>query len=108
MQRPEFDSDGYSLIVRPEPVFFTSRTPSQKKRVFYHLKFGVLLMKLNKKIAAGVALVSASVGSAMAAVPADVTTALGDAKTDAAAVAGLFLIAIIAIAAFKLMQRGAS
>ncbi|WAR42980.1 major capsid protein [Methylomonas rapida] len=108
MQVPEFDSDGYSLIVRPDPVLFTPCTPTQKKRGFYQSQLGVLLMKLNKKIAAGTALVSASIGSAFAAVPADVSTALEDAKTDASTVAGLFLIAIIAIAAFKLMQRGAS
>lgn len=108
MQRPEFDADGYSLIVRPDPVLFTPRTPTQKKRGFFQSYLGVLLMKLNKKIAAATALVSASIGSAFAAVPADVSTALADAKTDASTVAGLFLIAIIAIAAFKLMQRGAS
>lgn len=44
-------------------------------------------------------------GSAMAAVPADVTTALGDAKTDSLVVAGLALVVIIAIAAFKFMRR---
>lgn len=43
---------------------------------------------------------------AYAAVPAEVTTALGDMKTDALAVAGLVLVAIIAIAAFKFMRKG--
>lgn len=43
---------------------------------------------------------------ALAAVPAEVTTALGDMKTDALAVAGLVLVAIIAIAAFKFMRKG--
>lgn len=45
-------------------------------------------------------------GNAMAAVPAEVTTALGDAKTDTLAVAGLSLVIIIAVAAFKYMRRG--
>jgi hypothetical protein len=45
-------------------------------------------------------------GNAMAAVPTEVTTALTDAKTDALAVAGLSLVIIIAIAAFKYMRRG--
>ncbi len=40
-----------------------------------------------------------------AAVPAEVTTALGDAKTDSLAVAGLALVVIIAIAAFKYMRK---
>lgn len=65
------------------------------------------MKNLKQKILASVALLTGSVTSAMAAVPAEVTTALTDAKTDAVVVAGLFLVAIIAIAAFKLMQRGA-
>lgn len=48
----------------------------------------------------------ASTGSAFAAVPAEVTTALGDAKVDGMAVAGLVLVAVIAMYAFKLMRRG--
>lgn len=45
-------------------------------------------------------------GSAFAAVPVDVTTALTDAKADGISVAGLVLIAVIAMYAFKLMRRG--
>lgn len=45
-------------------------------------------------------------GAAHAAVPAEVTTALETMKDDAVAVAGLVLIAIIAVAAFKFMRRG--
>lgn len=59
-----------------------------------------------KKIAAAGAALVGSVGSAMAAVPADVSTALTDAKADALTVAGLALIVIIGIAAFKYMRRG--
>ncbi len=44
-------------------------------------------------------------GQAYAAVPADVTTALEDAKTDAMTVGGLVLVVIIAIAAFKFIRR---
>lgn len=44
-------------------------------------------------------------GSAFAAVPADVTTAMTDAKADSLTVAGLALIIIIAIAAFKYMKK---
>lgn len=43
-----------------------------------------------------------------AAVPADVTTAMADMQADAVAVATVFLVAIIALAAFKLMRRGAN
>lgn len=45
-------------------------------------------------------------GNAMAAVPADVATALSDAKTDGIVVATAVLIAIVAIYAFKLMRKG--
>lgn len=44
--------------------------------------------------------------SAFAAVPVEVTTALTDAKTDGVSVAGLVLVAVIAMYAFKLMRRG--
>jgi len=45
-------------------------------------------------------------GSAMAAVPTEVSTALGDMKADALTVAGLVLVAIIAIAGVKFIRRG--
>jgi hypothetical protein len=61
---------------------------------------------MKKKLAALAALPAVSIGSAMAAVPADVSTALTDAKADALVVAGLALIVIIGIAAFKYMRRG--
>lgn len=44
-------------------------------------------------------------GNAMAAVPTEVSTALSDAKADGVTVAGLVLVVIIAIAAFKFIQR---
>ena len=46
--------------------------------------------------------------SAMAEVPAAVTTALGDAKTDAVMVAGLVIAIVVAVAAFKFMKRAIS
>lgn len=56
-----------------------------------------------KKIGSVVALAPLS---AFAAVPTEVTTALGDMKTDGLTVAAAFLVAVIAIAAFKLMRQG--
>lgn len=54
------------------------------------------------KYVAGLGLVSFN---AMAAVPASVTTAMGDALTDSLAVGALALIVIISIAALKYMRR---
>lgn len=55
------------------------------------------------------ALVSAGLlaagGSAFAAVPAEVTTALTDMKADGLVVAGAVLVAVIAVAAFKFIRR---
>ena len=44
--------------------------------------------------------------SAMAAVPAEVTTALADLKTDGLVVAGVVLAAIVGIFAFKFIRKG--
>lgn len=62
-------------------------------------------MQLNKKLAALGTSLSVVGGNALAAVPAEVTTAMTDAKADSLTVAGLALIIIIAIAAFKYMKR---
>jgi len=59
----------------------------------------------SKAVVVGTSLTAAA-GSALAAVPTDVATALADAKTDSLAVAGLGLIIIVGIAAFKYMRRG--
>lgn len=48
----------------------------------------------------------APLASAFAAVPTEITTALGDMKTDALAVASLVLVAVIAVAAIKFMRKG--
>lgn len=44
--------------------------------------------------------------SVYAAVPVEVTTELATMKTDALTVAGLVLVAIIAVVAFKFMRKG--
>lgn len=44
--------------------------------------------------------------SVHAAVPTEVTTAMEAMKADALTVAGLVLVAIIAVAAFKFMRKG--
>ena len=63
-----------------------------------------------KSLSARLALVPAATlaaaGAAHAAVPTEVTDALVDMKVDALVVAGLVLIAFIAVAAFKFMRKG--
>jgi hypothetical protein len=54
-------------------------------------------------ISAGLALAT---GSAMAALPAGADAAIADMKTDAVALAGAFLIVIIAVAAVKILRKG--
>lgn len=54
-------------------------------------------------VASALALAGANV---MAAVPADVTTELATVKADALTVAGVVLVAIIAIFAFKFIRKG--
>lgn len=64
------------------------------------------MKQLKKWAAVGSALVGGAVAPVMAAVPAEVTAALGDAKTDGVSVATLVLVALIAIFAFKFMRKG--
>jgi len=59
---------------------------------------------MKRKLQALAALGGASAMSAHAAIPANVSTALGDALTDAGGVAALALIIVVAIAAFKYMK----
>lgn len=47
-----------------------------------------------------------AIGNAMAALPAEVNTAMSDAKTDAVSLAMLGLLIVIAIAAVKYIRRG--
>lgn len=58
-----------------------------------------------KKIAAVSTGLVLSIGSALAAVPADVTTALTDMKADALTVGAAFVVAVIALKALHLMKR---
>lgn len=44
--------------------------------------------------------------SSFAAVPAEVTTAIGDMKTDGLVVATAVLVAVIAVAAIKFIRKG--
>jgi hypothetical protein len=59
------------------------------------------------KVAGVVTGMALTAGSAYAAVPADVTTAIGTMKDDALAVATAFLVATIVIIAFLFMRKGA-
>jgi len=62
---------------------------------------------MNKMFArVGLVSLAATAGSAFAAVPAEVTTAIGDMKADGLVVAGAVLVAIIAIAAVKFIRKG--
>ncbi|WP_312723690.1 major capsid protein [Stutzerimonas nitrititolerans] len=61
--------------------------------------------KYGRKVAAGSAIALGAVGTAMAEVPADATTALNDAKADGVTIGGIVLGVIIAIAAFKYIRR---
>jgi hypothetical protein len=58
-----------------------------------------------KKIGAVVTGVVLTASNAFAAVPADVTTALGDMKIDSLTVGSAFVVAVIALKALKLMKR---
>ncbi|MCP5279670.1 MAG: hypothetical protein H6935_15155 [Thiobacillus sp.] len=59
---------------------------------------------MKRKLQLLAALAAANSVNAFAAVPANVSTALGDALTDATTVAGLALIIVVGVAAFKYMK----
>lgn len=61
---------------------------------------------MNKRFLSALGLGVASISSAFAAVPAAVTTAMADMQTDAVTVAGVVLVAIIAVAAIKFIRKG--
>ena len=63
-------------------------------------------MNLINKLLAVVGVTALFVSQAQAAVPTSVTSALGDAATDAGAVAALALGIVIAIYGFKAMRKG--
>jgi len=64
------------------------------------------MKKFKSALKYGVAFGTAAAGNAMAALPAEVTTAMGDAKSDSVDLAMLGLLIIIAIAAVKYIRRG--
>lgn len=64
------------------------------------------LNQARKYGAAVVATTVGAAGSAMAAVPTEVSTAMSDGKADAIAVAGLGLVIVIGVAVIKYMRRG--
>lgn len=61
-------------------------------------------MKFANRFAA-VSVLALGAGQAMAAVPTEVTAALDTAKADGVTVAGIVLVVIIAIAAFKFIRK---
>ena len=61
---------------------------------------------MKKQLAAIGAGTLALAHNAMAAVPAGVSTAISEAGTDGATVAGLVLVAVVGIFAFVLMRKG--
>jgi hypothetical protein len=56
------------------------------------------------RLAAVPAFVAATAGSAMAAVPADITSAISTMKEDGITVATAFVVAVIAVAAVKFLR----
>jgi hypothetical protein len=52
------------------------------------------------------AVASALAGSSMAAIPADVSTAIGAVQADAVAVAVVILVAIVGVYAIKFIRKG--
>lgn len=61
---------------------------------------------LKLRLLAVPAFVAAGMGSAYAAVPLNVSTALTDLQADALTVAGIVLAAIVAVYAFKFIRKG--
>ena len=62
--------------------------------------------KVFSRIAVVGTTLTAAASGAMAAVPADVTSALADMKADGLVIAGVVLVATIAIFAFKFLRKG--
>lgn len=95
------DSQTISIIwpVKPSRVFVSTARKGHHKIIL-----GIKIMKATKKIGLGAGLL-ASAGAATAAVPAAVTTALGDAGVDSLVVAGAVLAVIVGIFAVKLMRK---
>jgi len=69
-------------------------------------KFARFVIQSKAKFAVLAASAATAVTAAHAAVPADVTTALGDMKTDALTVGGVVLVAVISVFALKFIRKG--
>jgi hypothetical protein len=63
------------------------------------------MQNFRRVVLGSAALFAVSAGQVFAAVPVEVTTALDDAKADGVTVAGVVLVVIIAIAAFKFIRK---
>lgn len=61
-----------------------------------------------KKITGFIALLLAGISSAFAAVPADVSTALTDLKTDVTTIGGLAFAAFLVVVLFAYMRKAAN
>lgn len=66
-----------------------------------------MLKQLTKRAGIATASLGLLAGNAMAAVPTSVSAALTDAGADAATVAGVVLIAVVGLVAFRWMRREA-
>lgn len=64
------------------------------------------MKQMYKRGAAAVVGSGLVVGNAMAAIPAEVTSALDSLSADALTVAGIVLAAIVAVYAFKFIRKG--
>ncbi|WP_406623054.1 major capsid protein [Acidovorax sp. SDU_ACID1] len=62
-------------------------------------------MSLKNKLAAAAALPMVLAGNAYAALPTEVSTALGDMKDDGVSAATLVIVAVIAVAAILFLRR---
>lgn len=60
------------------------------------------------RVAGVAALIAATTGSAMAALPTEATAAMADMADDAKLLAGAFLVVCIVIGAIKVLKKGAN
>jgi len=60
---------------------------------------------MKKQTLAAAAALTAFATDTFAVIPAEVTTALGESKTDATTIGGLVMVIVIAIFAFKMMKK---
>lgn len=111
-ETPHFESDGsYWLIVRPTPVPALNRKIpvkwNKRRRLKRQFKKSFLrgYKTMKKQTLAVLAGLTAFASNTFAAVPAEVTSALGESKSDAVTIGGLVMVIVIAIFAFKMMKK---